>query len=307
MKRKSNTLSRIRQQKWALLMLLPGFLAILFFTYLPLSGWYLAFSDYKLGGSIFGGQWVDLKYFKKILMESSDLEYLVRNTLVMNGVSMLLNIAVALAFAIMLKEFFWKPGAKAVQTVAFFPYFVSWTIIYSVASALLSVNSGAINQALVRAGILSEGWNVLGDAKYSWGLIIVLNLWKTAGYNTVIFLSAIAGIPMEQYEAAALDGAGRIQQITHITLPNLLPTASVLLIMNAGWILNSNLEQFFVFQNATNWSKMEVLDMYIYKFGLKMLDFSYATAMSIIKTIVSILMLLVVNAITKKLNRVSIV
>lgn len=159
----------------------------------------------------------------------------------------------------------------------------------------------------MRAGILSEGWNVLGDAKYSWGLIIVLNLWKTAGYNTVIFLSAIAGIPMEQYEAAALDGAGRIQQITHITLPNLLPTASVLLIMNAGWILNSNLEQFFVFQNATNWSKMEVLDMYIYKFGLKMLDFSYATAMSIIKTIVSILMLLVVNAITKKLNRVSIV
>lgn len=307
MKRKSNTLSRIRQQKWALLMLLPGFLAILFFTYLPLSGWYLAFSDYKLGGSIFGGQWVGLKYFKKILMESSDLEYLVRNTLVMNGVSMLLNIVVALAFAIMLKEFFWKPGAKAVQTVAFFPYFVSWTIIYSVASALLSVNSGAINQALVRAGILSEGWNVLGDAKYSWGLIIVLNLWKTAGYNTVIFLSAIAGIPMEQYEAAALDGAGRIQQITHITLPNLLPTASVLLIMNAGWILNSNLEQFFVFQNATNWSKMEVLDMYIYKFGLKMLDFSYATAMSIIKTIVSILMLLVVNAITKKLNRVSIV
>lgn len=120
MKRKSNTLSRIRQQKWALLMLLPGFLAILFFTYLPLSGWYLAFSDYKLGGSIFGGQWVGLKYFKKILMESSDLEYLVRNTLVMNGVSMLLNIAVALAFAIMLKEFFWKPGAKAVQTVAFF-------------------------------------------------------------------------------------------------------------------------------------------------------------------------------------------
>lgn len=288
-------------------MLLPGFLAILLFSYLPLSGWYLAFSEYKLGGSIFGGEWVGWKYFEKILTESSDLVYLIKNTVVMNGASMILTLLVSLLFAILLKELVWKFGAKAVQTVSFFPYFVSWVIAYSVVSSLLSVNSGAINQVLVQMGVIKKGFNILGDPQYSWGLIIIMNMWKNMGYNAIIFLSAIAGISTEQYEAAALDGASRTQQIRHITLPNLLPTASVLLIMNAGWILNSNLEQFFVFQNSTNWLKMEVLDMYIYKFGLKMLDFPYATAMSIVKTIVSILMLLGVNAITKKMNETSIV
>lgn len=309
MKRKKDSRLQLKQQKWLLLMLLPGLAAIILFSYLPLSGWYLAFSEYRLGGSIWGGEWVGVKYFEKILTESSDLLYLLRNTLVMNGVSLVLNITVALFFAIILKEFFWKFGAKAVQTVSFFPYFVSWVIAYSIVSSLLSVNSGAINQVLVKLGWIKKGFNIIiiGDPKYSWGLIILINLWKTCGYNTIIFLSSIAGIPTELYEASALDGAGRLQQIRYVTLPSLLPTASVLLIMNAGWILNSNLEQFFVFQNATNWTRMEVLDMYIYKFGLKMLDFPYATAMSIVKTLVSILMLLAVNALTKKLNKVSVI
>lgn len=307
MKRKKDSRLQLKQQKWLLLMLLPGLAAIILFSYLPLSGWYLAFSEYRLGGSIWGGEWVGVKYFEKILTESSDLLYLLRNTLVMNGVSLVLNITVALFFAIILKEFFWKFGAKAVQTVSFFPYFVSWVIAYSIVSSLLSVNSGAINQVLVKLGWIKKGFIIIGDPKYSWGLIILINLWKTCGYNTIIFLSSIAGIPTELYEASALDGAGRLQQIRYVTLPSLLPTASVLLIMNAGWILNSNLEQFFVFQNATNWTRMEVLDMYIYKFGLKMLDFPYATAMSIVKTLVSILMLLAVNALTKKLNKVSVI
>ena len=149
MKRKKDSRLQLKQQKWLLLMLLPGLAAIILFSYLPLSGWYLAFSEYRLGGSIWGGEWVGVKYFEKILTESSDLLYLLRNTLVMNGVSLVLNITVALFFAIILKEFFWKFGAKAVQTVSFFPYFVSWVIAYSIVSSLLSVNSGAINQVLV--------------------------------------------------------------------------------------------------------------------------------------------------------------
>ncbi|MCI8524990.1 MAG: sugar ABC transporter permease [Oscillospiraceae bacterium] len=297
---------RARRQKWLFLMLLPAFATIVLFNYLPLSGWYLAFSDYRLGGSLFGGEFVGLKYFAKIFQESSDLAYLVRNTLVINGVTLVLNLAVALALAILLKEACWKFGAKATQTVSFFPYFVSWVIVYSIVWSLLATNSGAINQFLVRIGVLKKGLNVLGDPKYSWRLIILLNLWKFTGYNTIIFLSSIAGIPAEQYEAATLDGAGRFQQIRYVTLPNLMPTASVLLIMNAGWVLSSNLEQFFIFNNATNWSKMEVLDMYIYKFGLKMLDFPYSTAMSIVKTVVSIALLLFVNWLTKRLNKHSV-
>ena len=297
---------RVKRQKWLLLMLLPAFICIVLFNYLPLSGWYVAFSEYRLGSSLFGGQFVGLKYFAKIFQESSDLVYLIRNTLVMNGVTLILNLAVALFLAILLKEARWKAGAKITQTVTFFPYFVSWVIAYSIVWSLLAANSGAINQALVQMGVLEKGINILGDPKYSWQLIILLNLWKFTGYNTIIFLSSIAGIPSEQYEAAALDGAGRFQQIRYVTLPNLMPTASVLLIMNAGWILTSNLEQFFIFSNSTNWSRMEVLDMYIYKFGLKMLDFPYSTAMSIVKTFVSILLLLFVNWLTRRMSKSSI-
>lgn len=298
---------KVKRQKWLLLMLLPAFLCVLLFNYLPLSGWYIAFSEYKLNGSLFAGEFVGLKYFKKIFLESSDLIYLIRNTLVMNGTTIVVNLSLALCLSILLQEVRWKRCAKLIQSVTFFPYFVSWVIIYAIVSALFSVNSGAINQFMVNHGILAKGINVLGDPKYSWLLIILINAWRYTGYNMIIFLSSLTGIPAEQYEAAALDGASRWQKIRYVTIPNLLPTASVLLVMNAGWILTSNLEQFFIFNNTTNWSKMEVLDMYIYKFGLSMLDFPYATAMTIVKTIVSIAMLLVVNAITKRLNKTAVI
>lgn len=304
---KKKLLLKLNRQKWLLLMLLPAFVCVIFFNYLPLSGWYIAFSEYKLGGGIFDGEFVGLKYFLKIIEESSDLGYLIRNTLVMNGVSIFQNIFVALVLAILLKEIRWKKGGKLVQTVTFFPYFVSWVISYAIVWSLLAVNSGAINQVLKANGIIQKGLNVLGDPKHSWTLVILLNLWKNTGYNTVIFLSAISGISTEQYEAAALDGANRFQKIRYITLPNLLPTAAVLLIMNAGWVLNSSLEMMFIYNNATNWSRMETLDMYIYKFGLSMLDFPYATAMTIIKTLVSILLLLFVNWVTKRLTKTSVI
>ena len=304
---KKKLLLKLNRQKWLLLMLLPAFLCIIFFNYLPLAGWYIAFSEYKLGGGIFDGEFVGFKYFLKIVEESSDLGYLIRNTLVMNGVSIFQNILVALVLAILLKEIRWKKGGKIVQTVTFFPYFVSWVISYAIVWSLLAVNSGAINQVLKANGIIQKGLNVLGDPKHSWTLVILLNLWKNTGYNTVIFLSSIAGISTEQYEAAALDGANRFQKIRYITLPNLLPTAAVLLIMNAGWVLNSSLEMMFIYNNATNWSRMETLDMYIYKFGLSMLDFPYATAMTIIKTLVSILLLLFVNWFTKRLTKTSVI
>ena len=305
--RKNKFLLKLNRQKWLLLMLLPAFLCIILFNYLPLSAWYIAFSEYKLGGSIFGGELVGFKYFLKIIQESSDLGYLIRNTLVMNGVSIFQNIVVAFVLAILLKEIRWKKGAKIIQTVTFFPYFVSWVISYAIVWSLLAVNSGAINQFLKNEGIIQKGLNVLGDPKHSWTLVILLNLWKNTGYNTIIFLSSITGIPTEQYEAAALDGANRFQKIRYITLPNLLPTAAVLLIMNAGWVLNSSLEMMFIYNNATNWSRMETLDMYIYKFGLSMLDFPYATAMTIIKTLVSILLLLFVNWITKRLTKTGVI
>jgi len=298
--------TKIKLQRYLLLMLAPTVAMVAIFSYAPLYGWVMAFTSYKIGQPIFGGQFTGLQQFKRIFLDSSDMVYLLRNTLVINVVSVVNNLAVAVVFAILLKECVWKLGAKAVQTVSFFPYFISWVISYSVVAALLSVNTGLVNKLMVSAGVINRGINFLGAPDYSWGLMIFLNMWKWTGYNTIIFLASISGISSELYESAALDGANRFQNVMYITLPHLLPTFCVMLILNSGWVFNNNLEQFFIFTNSTNWERMEVLDMYIYKFGLKLLDYSYATAVGILKSVVSMLLLFAVNGVVKKLSETSV-
>lgn len=293
---------RIKRQKWVLLMLLPLLVLTFIFSYLPLAGWIMAFTDYHIGAKLFGNAWTGLLQFTRLFSYSDDLLRLLRNTVVINFVSVFNNLFCALVLTLLLREVKWSRGAKAVQTVTFFPYFVSAVIAYAIINGLLSVNSGAINMFLVRSGIVKRGYNILGDAKYSWGLMIMVNLWKFTGYNCVLFMSAAAGIPMDQYESASIDGANRFQKAMYITLPSLLPTACVLLIMNSGWILNSNMDMFMVFQNTTNMETMEVLDMYIYKYGLKLMDYSYATAAGMAKTVVSLVLLVIVNKTVKKLS-----
>ena len=295
-------LQRIRRQKWVLLMLLPLLVLTIIFSYVPLVGWVMAFTDYHIGAPLFGNAWTGLTQFVRLGSYSDDLLRLLRNTVVINFVSVFNNLFCALVLTLLLREVKWRFGAKAVQTVTFFPYFVSAVIAYAIFNGLLSVNSGAINMALVKAGVIKRGINILGDAKYSWPLMIFVNLWKFTGYNCVLFMAAAAGIPMDQYESAEIDGASRFQKAIYITLPSLLPTAAVLLIMNSGWILNSSLDMFMVFQNTTNLETMEVLDMYIYKYGLKPMDYSYATAAGIAKTAVSLLLLVIVNKSVKKLS-----
>ena len=295
-------LQRIRRQKWVLLMLLPLLVLTIIFSYVPLVGWVMAFTDYHIGAPLFGNAWTGLTQFVRLGSYSDDLLRLLRNTVVINFVSVFNNLFCALVLTLLLREVKWRFGAKAVQTVTFFPYFVSAVIAYAIFNGLLSVNSGAINMALVKAGVIKRGINILGDAKYSWPLMIFVNLWKFTGYNCVLFMAAAAGIPMDQYESAEIDGASRFQKAIYITLPSLLPTAAVLLIMNSGWILNSSLDMFMVFQNTTNLETMEVLDMYIYKYGLKLMDYSYATAAGIAKTAVSLLLLVIVNKSVKKLS-----
>jgi len=305
MENKRNLWTKIKLQKYLLLMLAPTVLFVAVFNYAPLYGWAMAFTNYKVGHPILSGEFTGLLQFRRLFFDSTDLVYLLRNTLVINIVTVVNNLLFAVIFAILLKEFQWKFGARAVQTVSFFPYFISWAISYSVVAALLSVNSGLVNRLLMDAGILTRGMNFLGAPEYSWGLMIILNMWKWTGYNTIIFVASLSGIADELYESASLDGADRFQKIIYITVPHLLPTLSIMLILNSGWVFTNNLDQFFIFTNSTNWERMEVIDMYIYKYGLKLLDFPYATAVGILKSIVSLMLLFVVNKVVKKLGETS--
>ena len=291
--------------QWQLFsMLLPAFILVFIFSYLPLAGWILAFNHYQVGRGLLDAKFVGLDHFKMFFVQSKDFGYLLRNTLSMNFMILILGILLAMIFAVLVNEISLKSISKTIQTVSFFPYFLSWVIVYSIAYAFFAPSGGAITTVLQNFGLLAPGTNILGSNDYAWVLAVGLQIWKSLGYNSVIFLSAISSISPEQYESATVDGANRFQKIVHITVPNLIPTMSVLLILNAGWILNSNFDFYFIFTNPTNWGKMEVLDMYIYNFGLKQSNYSYATAIGMVKTLTSVSLLLFVNWFSKRtMNR----
>ncbi len=295
-------LQKLYKQRYLSLMLFPAVALTLVFSYLPIVGWYMAFVNYTIGRSLLSAPWMGLHNFGVFFLEGHDYLYIIRNTLVMNLASIAINLVAAVAFAVLLRELVWARFSKLMQAATFFPFFISWVTTYSLVYAFLGSSSGAINLTLMKLGIIKEGINVLGSKAFAWPLIIGTNLWKYLGYNSVIFVASIAAIPTEQFEAARIDGAGRWGTIRHVTLPNLMPTVVVLVIMNSGWLLNSNFEQYYLFTNPTNWERMEVFDMYIYKFGLTLANFSYATAVGILRTVVSLVLLVAVNWISKRVT-----
>ena len=295
-------LKKVAGQHRLYIMMIPMLVAVTLFSYIPLSGWAMAFTDYQIGGSLFGGKFVGFRHFEYFFTQAADSFYVLRNTLVINLSSLAINLVSACAFAILLNEVRTSWLRRVVQSSCFFPFFISWVITYTLFNTFLSMQTGVLNVVLKDLGLIDTGINFLGDPNYSWGVIIFVGFWKSIGYNSVIFLAAISGIEQEQYEAASIDGATHMQKIRFITIPALAPTLAVLLIMNSGWIFNSNFEEFNLFSNSVNWQKMEVLDVYVYRYGLKMLDYSYATAVGIIKTAASLIMFFTVNIVAKRVN-----
>lgn len=287
-------------------MIAPAFILILIFNYVPLFGWIIAFKNYMPGRNFLEGKWLGLKQFSIFFIESSDYINVFLNTIGINLISLFVNMSIAFIFAILLREIRHKWFSRIIQSVTFIPYFISWVIAYSIIYALFASQSGVLNQFFIQLGLINEGINLIGDKDYAWTLIILLNLWKYLGYNSVIFISAAAGIPQEQYEAAEIDGANRFQKVKYVTVPNLVPTLVVLLVLNTGWLLNSNFEQFFMFTNSTNQDNMEVFDMYIYKYGFQLMNYSYATAIGILRTIVSLVLIIFVNNVSKRVSGSSI-
>ena len=283
-------------------MILPAFTLTCIFNYSPLFGWIIAFKRYRPGQSMLDAPWAGLSLFKTFLVDSKDFNYVFRNTLGINVISLTVNICAAFVLSLLLREIYFRFFRRFVQTVVFIPFFISFVIAYAIVYALFSTNSGVINQFLIGNGVIDKSIEILGSKKYAWPLMVSLSAWRNVGYNSIIFIAAIAGIDTELYGAATIDGAGRFGRVWYITIPNLVPTLVVLLVLNSGWLLNSNFEQFYLFTNATNWEAMEVFDMYIYKFGLQLLNYSYATAVGMMRTFASLIMLLLVNALSRRLS-----
>jgi putative aldouronate transport system permease protein len=292
---------KVIAQRYLLLMLLPTLAVLTIFTYRPITGWVIAFTDYRIGQNIWEGNWVGLRHFREVFLDGMNAMFVFRNTLVINLLSISITLTCAMLFSILINEIRLRKVKSVVQTFSLLPYFISWVITYALFQTFFSANTGLANAFLVQHGVLERGINLLGAPEHAWTLMTSAYLWKMVGYNMVIFLATIAGIDQELYEAASIDGAGRYMKIRYITLPYMSGTLAVLLVLNSGWIFSNNFSQFYQFTTPTNRPMMEVFDTYIYRFGLGMGRFSYASVVSIFRTSISFIMLLIANFAYRKL------
>lgn len=274
-------------------------LFVVAFCYVPLLGWSIAFIDYNPGKSLFQQKFVGLANFKLLWSSKRDLGMAVRNTLALSGLS-LLTMPVPLIFAILLSELPFKRLSKLTQTISALPYFISHVLLYAVCFSLFSPTDGAVNVILRLFYGPDYTSNLLAQPDVAWRMQTFICLYKGMGYSAIMYLSAMSGIDQELYDAASVDGAGRLAKILHVTLPGIMPTFIVLLVLNiAGMLSGAGFDQYYVFQNPMVLNKLEVLDTYIYKIGLRQNNFGFATAAGMLKSLISVMLLMLANRISK--------
>lgn len=282
------------------------FLAIYFvFTYLPLTGWRYAFYNYKPGFELADCEFVGFKHitsmFTDTYLRKQTLRVL-RNTFVMSGLS-ILGSFLPMFFAIALSELPSVKFKKFVQTATTIPNFISWVLVYAFATALLATEGGAVNLLLKKVGFIDKGINFLAVAGLpNWLVMWGISIWKSLGWSSVVYLSAITSIDQGLYEAAAVDGASRFQKIRYVTIPCLLPTFITLMILSIGNFLSNGMEQYMLFQNAFNKDTIEVLDLFVYNQGIGERAISYSTAVGMLKSLVGIVLVFVANQISGKVR-----
>lgn len=288
------------------LLVLPCLAIIFIFHYLPLWGWSYAFFQYKPGLPLAKCKFVGWDNFKALFGNAvmrDNLIRVIRNTFGIQILNYLL-MPVPMLFAIFLSEICSKRFQKVVQTLTTLPHFISWVIMFSLASSLFG-SSGLINSVIAKAGV-EQGINILTTDQHVWLIQALLNLWKTMGWNAIIYFAAITGLDQEVYEAAMVDGASRWQKIRYITIPLLIPTFFVLLIMNIGNFLNSGIDQFLAFGNALNKDWIEVLDLYVYNLGIGSGQISFSVAVGIMKSFVALVLFASANYASKKIRGTSV-
>jgi putative aldouronate transport system permease protein len=190
---------------------------------------------------------------------------------------------------------------KSVQTISYLPYFISWVIVVNQFFVLLS-STGPVNAILTNLGLVDKPILFFQEGKYFWWIVAISNTWKGMGYSSIMYLAAITAVPPEQYEAAIIDGAGRVQRIWHVTIPSIMPTVSMLLILSISGLLNAGFDQQFLMMNSMTMDFADVISTYVYRYGLKNSMYSYASAAGLFQSVVSLLLLIIANAIARKVN-----
>nr|WP_238162524.1 ABC transporter permease subunit [Cohnella sp. AR92] len=287
-------------------MSLPFVAWVFLFNYYPLWGWLMAFQRFKPGKSIWEQKWVGFDQFKTLFQDDMFYQVL-RNTLAMSVMGLVATFVVPIVFAIMMNEMKGMFFKRFVQTVSYLPHFVSWAVVTSIVTRMLSTDNGVVNDILMGLGFIHEPIQFMAKGNLFWGIVTVSDVWKETGWNAIIYLAAIAGIGPELYEAAKVDGASRLRQIWHITIPGIRTTIIILLIMQIGHLVSIGFEKQFLLGNNLVRDYSDVLDLYSLRYGLQMSRYSFGVAVNIFTSVVSLLLLFTANGIFKRFTKESVI
>ncbi len=289
----------IKKQKELIILSIPFVAYILLFCYVPLIGWVMAFQNYKPAKGFFDSKFVGLKKFEFLFIDNPDFLRVIRNTLAMGVINLVLSFAFAIAFALILNEVVHKGPKKLVQTVSYLPHFLSMIIVCGILKDALSIDNGIVNEILVKLHILKAPINFFTYKSLFWWIVGFANVWKETGWNSIIYLAAITAINPDLYEAASIDGAGRLKKMWNITLPGIKPTIFILLLINVGNVLNAGFEIQYLLTNGLIQSVSQTIDIYVLKYGISQTDYSLGTAAGIFKSVVSIILIYLANSAAK--------
>ncbi|NMO97220.1 sugar ABC transporter permease [Paenibacillus lemnae] len=304
-KKKRGFWATFKEQKVLYGMSIPFIIVVFIFSYMPVWGWLMAFQNYRPGKGILEQKWVGFDHFVALFSDEKFYQVM-RNTLAMSFMGLIVGFTVPILFAVLLNEIRGSVFKRTVQTISYLPHFVSWVVVAGIVTKMLAVEGGAVNQLLMGLGFTDSPISFMSKGSWFWTIVTSAELWKTMGWNAIIYLAAITGIDQEQFEAAKVDGANRIRQIWHITLPSIAPTVAILLIMSIGHLISIGFEKQFLLGNPLVVDYSEVLDLYALNYGLGMGRFSFGTAIGMFNSLVSILLLLLANGAFKKFAKQSI-
>jgi len=288
-------------QRQLVYMSLPLVLYIILFSYVPLWGWSMAFQNYKPALSFSEQQWAGIRWFKFLFTDPGFLRVL-RNTLAMSLINMALGYITAISFALLLNELKKVGFKRTVQTISYLPHFLSWVIVTGLVSSVLAVENGVINDFLLGIKIIKEPILFLSKPDYFWGIVGFTYVWKEVGWNTIIYLAAIAGIDPNLYEAAEIDGCNRFHKMWFITLPGIKSTIIILLIMSIGRVLDAGFEMQYLLKNGLIQDVAETIDIFVLRYGFEISNISLATAAGMFKNVVNVTLIFLANWLAKRMG-----
>jgi putative aldouronate transport system permease protein len=288
----------IIRNRWLYLLLLPGIAWFLVYRYLPMLGLYIAFSDFSIVKGIWGSDFVGLQYFKYIFFEHRNFWQLVRNTLLINIYKLLFYFPMPILLALLLNEIVFLRYKRLLQTVIYLPHFVSWVVFGSIIITFLNPSEGIVNQIIQLFG--GQPIFFMSNPKYFRSIVVISDIWKEAGWGTIIYLAAITGIDPTLYEAARIDSANKFQIMRYITLPCISETIVIMLLLDIGRMMNVGFEQIFVLANSTVYSTGDVISTYVYRIGIGNGRFSLTTAIGLFQSVIGTFLLLSCNALSRR-------